>query len=64
MHSLKCRFVSGGRSSPKTPAPLKRLKRFLEAKEHEMRFESRVFFRYDSSFAFLSGKSIVVDIWV
>lgn len=60
----KCRCVSGGTSCSKAPAPLKRLEGFLEAKEREMRFVSRVFLRYDSSFAFLSGKAIVVDIGV
>lgn len=29
-----------------------------------MRFESRGFLRYDSSFALRSGKSVVVDFWV
>lgn len=61
---LKCRCVSGGRSRSKTPAPLKGLEGFLEVEEHEMRFESWRFLGHYSSFAFLGGKSIVVDFWV
>lgn len=51
-------------SCPKTPASLKRLEGFLQAEEHEVRFEAWGFLGYDSSFAFLCGKSTVVDIWV
>jgi len=43
---------------------LKRLERFFEVKDHELRFESGGFVWYDSSFAFLSGKPIVVDLRV
>lgn len=64
VYRLKCRCVWGGTSGPKTPAPLKGLEGFLEVEEHEVRFESWCFLRYDSSFAFLCGKSIVVDFWV
>lgn len=64
VYRLKCRCVRGSTSGPKTPAPLKGLEGFLEVEEHEMRFESWCFLRYDGSFAFLSGKSIVVDFWV
>lgn len=54
---------SESRSCPEAPAPLERLERFLEAKEGEMRFHSG-FLWYDGSFAFLRGKSTVVDVWV
>lgn len=64
MHTARSVYVSGCRSRPKTPAPLKRLEGFLDVEEHEMRFDSRGFLGYDSSFAFLGGKSIVVDFWV
>lgn len=56
-----CKCFSGSRSCPETPASLKRLEGFLDAEEHKIRFESWGFLGYDSSFAFFSGKSTMVD---
>lgn len=62
--NMRQKKVSDCISCPKTPAPLKRLERFLEAEEHEMWFDSSSFLWNDSSFAFLRRKSVVVDLWV
>lgn len=56
-----CKCFSGSRSCPETPTSLKRLEGFLDAEEHKIRFESWGFLGYDSSFAFFSGKSTMVD---
>lgn len=46
----------------KTPAPLKGLEGFFEVEEHEIRFQPWGFLGYNSSFALLGGKSILVDL--
>lgn len=56
--------LGSGGLCPEAPAPLEGLEGFLEAEHRERRLESWRFFRYDSSFALLCWKSLVVHIRV
>lgn len=52
--------LGSGGLRPEAPAPLEGLEGFLEAEYRERRLESWQFLWYDSSFALLCGKSLVV----
>lgn len=56
--------LDSGRLCPEAPAPLEGLEGFLEAEYRERRLESWRFLWYNSSFALLRGKSLVVYVRV
>lgn len=64
LNSARNSLLGSGGLCPEAPAPLEGLEGFLEAEYGERRLEPWRFLRYDSGFALLRGKSLLVYVRV